>query len=91
MNLSKQYHNQYWISVSCSTANKCFNYITFFSCFVLYLTVTDLHQQGADHCVDPAHVGDGGHLVATQYIGLQGLCADLQIHLTCVDKHTVLL
>lgn len=60
-------------------------------CFVLYLTVTDLHQQGADHCVDSAHVGDGGHLVATQDVSLQGLCADLQIHLTCVHRYTVLL
>lgn len=53
------------------------------------MSVTDLHQQGADHRVDSARVGDGGHLVATQYVGLQGLCADLQIHLTCVHTDTV--
>lgn len=54
------------------------------------LIVTDLHQQGADHGVDLAHFGDGGHLVATQYVGLQGLCADLHIHLTCVHTRTAL-
>lgn len=53
------------------------------------VSVTDLHQQGADHRVDSARVGDGGHLVATQYVGPQGLCADLQIHLTCVHTNSV--
>lgn len=60
-------------------------------CLVLCLTVTDLHQQSADHCVDSARVGDSGRLVATQYVSLQGLGADLQIHLTCVHTNTLLL
>lgn len=54
------------------------------------LTVTDLHQQGADHRVDAARLGDGGHLVATQYVSLQGLRADLQVHLACVHTCNVL-
>lgn len=54
------------------------------------LIVTDLHQQGADHCVNLAHVRDAGHLVTTQYISLQGLCADLQIYVTCVHTNILL-
>lgn len=54
-----------------------------------FLAVTDLHQQGADHRVDAAHLGDGGHLVATQYVSLQRLRADLHVHLTCAHTHAM--
>lgn len=59
--------------------------------FAKCFRVTDLHQQGADHCVDSAHFGDGGHLVATQYVSLQCLCADLHLQLTCVHTYSVIL
>lgn len=52
--------------------------------------VTDLHQQGADHRVDPAHRGDDGHLVPAQHVGLQCLGADLQVHLTCGHTEHIL-